>query len=541
MIVDGTALESGIEKEHDLCVVGSGIAAMTLVHELGQYFRDICMIESGAWKPDNETQLLYSLKNVGYPIRQHYQSRVRYFGGSCNIWAGRAMIYNETDLRPRSWLDEAAWPIDFSELEDYYAAASRILKLPSYDKLDPQTWRAELSEFEAGLFDSPSFKPNVSVFAKAPARFGYQSKSYKAVRDSRAITVYINSNVVNLSLNESHSRVVRVDVACLNGVRFAVKANVIVLACGGLENTRILMASNSQIAGGIGSAYGQLGRYYMDHPRAVYGRIKLTRKVKLDHFLGMPVSGGKIQLGIGLSEQVQADEGLLDNYLSLEPSYSIGSVELYAAFVKLMKRLLRKGYSGERFDFRNPEIAGVPEMIYLLTPKELLPHFLYYTYYKCSHFAKSILANLTHVSLVHYSEQEPIYASRVYLDDERDKLGMPKLVLDWRVSDRSLHSSLRLLRLVDEHFRRHDTGFFEGNLDAVEALPYTDASHHLGTTRMSTDPKRGVVDVNCRVHGVDNLYVTGSSVFPTAGHANPTLTIAAMSLRLAAHLKGGSF
>jgi choline dehydrogenase-like flavoprotein len=248
-----------------------------------------------------------------------------------------------------------------------------------------------------------------------------------------------------------------------------------------------------------------------------------------------------MQLGIGLSERVQADEGLLNNYLSLEPGYSIGSVELYAAFVKLMKRLLRKGYSGDRFDFKNTEIADVPEMIYLLTPKELLPHFLYYTYYKYSHFAKSVLANLTHVSLVHYSEQEPNYASRVYLDDEKDKLGMPKLVLDWRVSDRSLHSSLRLLRLVDDHFRRHDAGHFEGNLDAVGALPYTDASHHLGTTRMSVDPKCGVVDVNCRVHGVDNLYVTGSSVFPTAGHANPTLTIAAMSLRLAAHLKAGSF
>jgi choline dehydrogenase-like flavoprotein len=114
---------------------------------------------------------------------------------------------------------------------------------------------------------------------------------------------------------------------------------------------------------------------------------------------------------------------------------------------------------------------------------------------------------------------------------------MPKLVLDWKVSDRSLNSSLRLLQLLDEHFRRHEAGNIEEDLTEIKGLPYTDASHHLGTTRMSADPKTGVVDANCQVHGVDNLYIAGSSVFPTAGHANPTLTIAAMSLRLADYLK----
>jgi choline dehydrogenase-like flavoprotein len=202
-----------------------------------------------------------------------------------------------------------------------------------------------------------------------------------------------------------------------------------------------------------------------------------------------------------------------------------------------MKRLLRKGYSGKRLDFKNQEMAEVPEMIYLLTPKELLPHFIYYTYYKYSRVVKNVLANLSHLSIVNYSEQEPNIASRVYLDNEKDRLGMPKLALDWKLSDRSLNSSLRLMRLIDKHFRSRGAGFVEENLVEIKELPYTDASHHLGTTRMSADPKGGVVNVNCQVHGVNNLYVAGSSVFPTAGHANPTLTIAAMSLRLADHLR----
>lgn len=537
MIIDGSTLVNGGQREHDLCIVGSGIAGMLLVMELAASLKDICIVESGAWKPDDAAQSLYAVNNVGHPIREHYQSRLRYFGGSCNIWAGRAMIYNEIDLAPRPWLESLSWPIDFAELDHYYSSAARYLNLPAYDKLKPVTWRGKLSDFETSIFQSTDFKTNVSLFGKTPARFGYKTRYYKTVKNSNAITLYINSNVVNVELNESCSRVARLDIACLNGVRYAIAAKNVVLACGGLENTRILLASDRQMPGGIGNQNGLLGRFYMDHPRAVFGRVKLTRKVKLDHFLGMPVKGGKMQLGIGLSDALQASEGLLNNYLSLEPCYSIGSMELYESFVKLMKRLLRRGYSGKRFDFMNQEIADVPELIYLLTPKELLPHFMYYTYYKYSRLFKNVFTRLTHLSIVNYSEQEAISASRVYLDSEKDRLGMPRLVLDWQISERSLNSSLRLMRLLDEHFRKYETGFIEQDLTEVKGLPYTDASHHLGTTRMSADPRSGVVDANCRVHGVANLYVAGSSVFPSAGHANPTLTIAAMSLRLADYLK----
>lgn len=537
MIVDGSALTAGVEKEHELCIVGTGVAGMVLVTELLGKYKDICMVESGAWKPDDDVQSLYALENIGFPIRENYQSRVRYFGGSCNIWAGRAMIYNEIDLKRRPWIEGIPWPMDFGEIDLYYEAAAGYLGLPSYDKLKPETWRSGLSDFESGLLDNPNFKSNVSLFAKAPARFGYKSKYYKKVKKSDGVTVYINSNVVNVQLDDSRSRVTRVDVKCMNGVRYAVKARNFVLACGGLENTRIMLASDKQMAGGIGNQNGLLGRYYMDHPRAVFGRVGLTKNVKLDHLLGMPVRGGKMQLGIGLSDKIQAEEGLLNNYLTLEPNYSIGSMELYQSFVKLMKRLLRKGYSGKRFDFKNAEVADVPELIYLLTPKELLPHFMYYSYYKYSRFVKKFITRLSHLSIVSYAEQEASWDSRVYLGPETDRLGMRKLVLDWRISGRSLQSSLRLMELLDQHFREKEAGQMEQKITEISTLPFTDASHHLGTTRMSDDPKTGVVDSDCRVYGVDNLYVAGSSVFPTAGHANPTLTIAAMALRLADHLK----
>jgi choline dehydrogenase-like flavoprotein len=175
-------------------------------------------------------------------------------------------------------------------------------------------------------------------------------------------------------------------------------------------------------------------------------------------------------------------------------------------------------------------------MIYLLTPKELLPHFMYYSYYKYSRFIKKFISKLDHLSIVSYSDQEVTPESRVYLSPDKDQLGIPKLVLDWKVGDRSLQSSLRLLQLLDEHFKKYDAGYVEEDLSQLTALPYTDASHHLGTTRMSPHPTTGVVDLQGKVHGIDNLYIAGSSIFPTAGHANPTFTIAAMALRLVDHL-----
>ena len=540
MIVDGRTLASGTEKEHQICVVGSGIAGTILATELAQTFTDICLVESGAWQPDNDTQSLYDLTNVGHPIRENFQSRLRYFGGSCNIWAGRAMVYQEVDLKHRPWMTDLGWPLTFEELDGYYERASQYLNLPTYDKFKLAYWTDKLSEFETTFVQNEQFKPNIVMFGKSPARFGYKTKYYKQAQASDRMTAYIHSNVVNLALSEDQSTVSQIDIACLSGTRYTIKAKTVILACGGLENTRILMASNQQIPGGIGNQHGLLGRYYMDHPRAVFGRVNLTRKVSLEHTLGIPVTGGKMQLGIGLSDAIQEKEDLLNNYLSLEPNYSIRMVEGYHAFVKLMKRLLRKGYSGDRFDFKNEEIADVPEMIYLLTPKELLPHFMYYSYYKYSRFAKKFISKLDHLSIVSYSDQEVSVDSRVYLGEDTDPLGMPRLVLDWKVSERSLRSSLRLMQLLDEHFRKHDVGYVEEDVTQLNELPYTDASHHLGTTRMSTDPTTGVVDLNSKVHGIDNLYIAGSSIFPTAGHANPTFTIAAMSLRLADYLRASS-
>jgi len=199
-----------------------------------------------------------------------------------------------------------------------------------------------------------------------------------------------------------------------------------------------------------------------------------------------------------------------------------------------MKIFLRKGYSGNRFGLSGAKLAQVPELIYLLAPRELMPHVLY-------RMVKTVKTRISggvrELIVVNYCEQAPNPQSRVYLSQERDQLEMNRLVLDWKVTDDETRSLVRLQEVVDSRLQETQIGCLDTMAQKLTDLSYTDASHHIGTTRMSDNPRTGVVDRNCQVHGVRNLFVAGSSVFPTSGYVNPTLTIVALAIRLTDHLK----
>jgi choline dehydrogenase-like flavoprotein len=220
--------------------------------------------------------------------------------------------------------------------------------------------------------------------------------------------------------------------------------------------------------------------------------------------------------------------------LTLERHWSEAAAGAYQSFVHSAKIVLKTGYAGKRFSFSGARLAKVPELIYLLAPRELLPHPLYRL---ARQIKDRISAGVTDLVVVNYSEQLPNPQSRVTLGSERDRFGVPRLVLNWIVSQQEIDTLMRMHEVLDGHLRRHDLGQLDHSPAPFGELTFTDASHHLGTTRMSTSPRKGVVDEHCRVHGVSNLYVAGSGVFPTAGHANPTLTIIALAVRLAAYLK----
>jgi choline dehydrogenase-like flavoprotein len=532
-IINANELQATTTLHADICIVGAGAAGITVASELDGTSQTVCLIESGGYGPDEETQALYDLEIAGHPVRENFMSRARYFGGTCNVWAGRSMRLTRLDVTTREWIPESGWPIPYEELERYYPRASQILKLPSFDAFERGVLRQRMSPTERRLFDNADLWPNISMWAKKPLRFGAVYR--KQLQKSRNISLYLHANVTDIQLNHAGNRVEECTALSLSGKTLYLKAKRFVLACGGLETARLLLVSRSVQPQGIGNQFDIVGRYYMDHPRAVFGKVRLSSPQKLPLLLGMPLADGMAQVGIQCSEAVQRREQLLNHYLSLERHWPEQAAKAYQSFVHSMKILLRKGYAGRRFTLSGANLAKVPELIYLLAPRELMPHFLYSTARK---FKQWLSKGVTELIVVNYCEQMPNPQSRVYLGDKRDRFNMPRLVLDWQLRPEETHSLMRLQALLDKYLRQHQLGCLETPAEPCSDLLYTDASHHIGTTRMSTDPRQGVVDAQCNVHGVDNLFIAGSAVFPTSGHANPTLTLVALAIRLAERLRG---
>jgi choline dehydrogenase-like flavoprotein len=529
-IIDANDLPSGTAVEADICVVGSGPAGITVALRLDAGDQTVALIESGDYGPDEATQALCDIEVVGYPIREKFMSRARYFGGTSNLWAGRAMWLTRLDLRRREWVRHSGWPISYDELSRFHPQAATMLKLPAEKSVEAIASMSRTHPIERWLVNNHDLQPNVSVWGKKPIRFGRVYR--RQLEASRNISIYTNATVTSIDLNQAGNHVESCTGGTLGGKTIRLRAKRFVLACGGLETARLLLASRSVQPRGIGNEHDVVGRYYMDHPRAVFGRVRLSRPLKLPGLLGVPLVDGMAQVGIQLSPQVQQRERLLNTYLTLERQWSDQTARAYQSFVHTAKIVLRKGYAGMRFSLSRAELARIPELIYLLAPRELMPH----PFYRIARQLKDrVSSGAVDLVLVNYCEQAPNPQSRVYLGTAADRFGMPRLVLNWVIGRHETETLMRLHEILDDHLRQSGLGRVD-HPDG-EDLRYTDASHHLGTTRMSADPRDGVVDADCRVHGVANLFIASGGVFPTAGHANPTLTIVALAARLGAHLK----
>jgi choline dehydrogenase-like flavoprotein len=441
------------------------------------------------------------------------------------------------DFERRDWVPHSGWPIRAADLYEYLERAERALGLPAFRRFAELSALEDSDPKERAVFADGDLAPTVALWAPKPLRFGKIHK--RKLRKSANMRVYLHANVTEVVANEAGTAVDRLDVATLTGKRFAARARCYVLACGGLENARLLLVSRRRHASGIGNAHDVVGRYYLDHPRALVGRVRLNRPVALPYLTGQPLADGKVQVGIALSERAQREERVLNSYLSIEPQMSELAARQYGRTVNVLKTLLKRGHSGSRFDFKALDMSGVREMVYLLTPKELMPHFLYRYYAMLKRAARKTLS-ATYLTVINFCEQVPDPRSRVSLSGDTDRLGMRKLKLDWRVGDQEVRSLARLHARFAARLRAAGIGTLEDAVTEETTASFIDASHHLGTARMSEDPQHGVVDKHCRVHGMPNLFIAGSAVFPTGGHANPTLTIVALAIRLADHLKARS-
>ncbi|MGB5465913.1 MAG: GMC family oxidoreductase [Sedimenticolaceae bacterium] len=504
MFIDARRLHQDSRLSADLAIIGAGPAGITLARSMIGRATRVCLVEAGGTVIDGPTQALYEGENVGieYPLAA---SRLRYFGGSSNHWGGYCRTLDLIDLEQRDWLPDSGWPFGIDELQRYYEAASVIVEVAPARYSDRLYWQEKTGEH---LREMPSGRMDLAFIQfSPPTHFGQRyGDELKAAAN---IDVLLNANVTNIGATQDGQSVQRLDIATLNGLRHRVDAKTFIVATGALENPRLLLLSNDVLPAGLGNQHDLVGRYFMEHPHlSEIGEVVVADIDRLPkiYWRPLPVDGRNAHAAF-----VPSDAFLRQNRL-LNIQFTLG---------------YRSGYRKDRAPGCSDIRAKHLEM--LAASSQLTG--------RGNPGSEDWLG--AWLALGCACEQAPNPNSRVMLADERDVLGLRKIRLDWRLTETDRYSLVRHLANMAMEIGALGIGRMRIDLDDPEYWPpvVQGGSHHMGTTRMHDDPTRGVVDGNCKVHGIDNLYVAGGSIFPTSGAANPTLTIVALTLRLADHLK----
>ncbi len=514
MLSDLREHEDGASFEADLCIIGAGAAGISIAREfVGTRWR-LLVVESGGREFEEATQDLYKGPS-NMPEAPIDVQRLRMFGGSTVHWGGNCRPLDEADFLPRDWVPRSGWPFPRAELDAFYARAQAGTQLGPY-RYDAGYW----SGLGMGLigFDPERIVNRLWQTSDPPLDFG---QAYGAeLEGAGSIHVLLHANAVALETNAAGTEVTGVRLRTLEGRAARARARAYVLACGGIENARLLLAWMQDAPAGIGGRSDLVGRFFMDHPHALMAMAITDEPIArfAGYVPGVTLERTQVFAKPGISPAVQEREKLLNACADL----GIGGdrSEGYVVFARDMKTILRGGFPE---DFGGDLLAILGDFDGLVTG----------AYRRITD--RSVLWFATN------AEQVPNPDSRVTLAAERDALGLPRARLDWRLTEFDKRSIRRTCQLIGEELAR--LGLARMRLDRwlVEDdatwLDLTGRNHHLGTTRMHDDAKQGVVDRDGKLHGVANFYVAGSSVFPTSGYANPTLTVVALALRLADHLK----
>lgn len=507
MHIDARTSENNTLIEGDICIVGAGAAGITLALQFLNTRVKVILLEGGGFEYEPAMQDLYRGKNAGLPYYSLESSRLHYFGGTTGHWAGYCSEYDEIDFRKRDWVPDSGWPFSRIDLDPYYQKASDILEL--------QTSLPDAGTMKSSLpFDTNVIRNKMWYFSP-PVRFG---KKYRhAIVNAENIILYTYANVTNIVANYSVSSVTELTVKNLAGKVLRVRAKKFVLACCAIQNARLLLASNRQAKKGLGNDYDLVGRHFMEHLEMNAADLFLPRPLSLDLYR-LQFFYTKSRAELALTEIRQRELQVLNGTVALDPvevKEEKGGTE-------------ENGGGGNTREDPAASLKGWEEAE---------------KYYESGKYLKEKFNRTRQFTFFARMEQAPNPSSRIILDTEKDPLGMPRVVLDWKLTSLEKRSYRKLIETIGVacgitgtgRVRLHEWLHDENDVSWPEHL--AGGWHHMGTTRMHENNKAGVVDENCKVHGIDNLYIAGSSCFPTAGSANPTYTIVAMTLRLADHLK----
>ena len=532
-LVDADQLADGHVESSQVCVIGAGPAGLVVAAELADRGVAVCVVESGSRVPPSVDPLLEG-KVVGMPYHLA-SSRARGLGGSAHMWhletrtgdlGARFRPLDPEDFEVREWVPHSGWPFGWSEIEGYYQAVHELFAS------GPWRFDRHRRDSSATKGELPSFDP--VVFQIVPAA-PFVNGLVATLAASPTCRVLYNASAMELELNEVGSAIKSVQLMTSVGRRVSVEAKLFVIAAGGIETPRLLLLSNSRTGSGLGNAYGLVGRYFMEHPHLTSGVV--MAKNDADHHLEplqfRDQDGARFEIRYALDPGVARSHGI--GHLSVGFKRSERDVRRTLRYHTPVAARWSGAYvlHGLKGRYMPPQLGR-----HLRTILKGLPSLL--DGGDEERAAKAPLDRLLDLAIM--SEQVPNPASRVTLGRQRDKFGRPLPRLDWRLSRQDVETLQAAQRILLNELEPLGFSVLHDSVSHLDPrLPsgrhYGGGYHHMGTARMHHSPRHGVVDPQSRVHGITNLFIAGSAVFPTSGYANPTMTILALALRLVDHLE----
>ncbi len=543
MIIDARSLSQDQVIDTHVCIIGAGPAGITLAREFANQDFQVCLLESGGLEFDSEVQSLSDGHVVGDPYPEVSKTRLRQFGGTSHMWEGqngyqeygfRCLPLDEIDFEQRDWLPYSGWPFTKAHLDPFYERAHKVCQIGSY------TYNVENWEDKRAVrlpFKSDRISTSMSQYAP---RYPFTEEYPAEIKQTPNITTILYANVIEIVTDETNRTVKRLRIASFSDKEFWLTANIFILATGGLENARLLLASNRQQVSGLGNQHDVVGRFFMDRPilscdLIPYNHQLLEQTALYDIY---QTKGIPVMARVHLTQDLMRREHILNNGAQLFPRPQKYQREATLALRSLLSGLL----SGDRPSNSNLAenlTVALRGMDYIMTagfwsavrqiPALRRGDWSYLPYEK---------QRFSQFEVFYQIEQAPDPHNRVMLSSQRDRLGQNQVEIHWKLNPIDIQNAVRVQEIWAEEFDKAGLGELQFARDRENWRFENLAMHHpLGATRMHNDPRQGVVNANCKVHGISNLFITGSSVFPTAGYSNPTLTIIALSLRLADHIK----